>query len=54
MATNDITGDEIRSKVNSEKFRAGWDAIFGKKEEKIEEETSTEETDSKEGIDGLL
>lgn len=31
MATNDITGDEIRSKVNSEKFRDGWDAIFGKK-----------------------
>ena len=62
MATNDITGDDIRSKANSDKFRAGWDAIFGKKEEKVELETSSEETstmetstkeaDSKEEIDG--
>ena len=31
MATkNDITGDEIRSKVNSVDYLEGWDRIFGK------------------------
>ena len=42
MATNDITGDEIRSKVNSDKFRSGWDAIFGKKEDKPETDVDEE------------
>jgi hypothetical protein len=26
--TNDITGDEIRSKEQSEKYREAWDLIF--------------------------
>lgn len=35
MSTNDITGDEIRTEVPSEKYKSGWDAIWGKK--KVEE-----------------
>lgn len=31
---NDITGDEIKSKSNSEKYREGWDRIFGNKHKK--------------------
>lgn len=32
MATkNDITGDSIYSKLNNDKYRDGWDAIFGNK-----------------------
>jgi len=31
---NDITGDNIQSKVLSKQGRDNWDAIFGKKEEK--------------------
>ena len=30
-AQNDITGDFIASKPNSEMFGEGWDRIFGKK-----------------------
>lgn len=32
MSTNDITGDEIKTKVVTEKFRQNFDAIFKKKE----------------------
>jgi hypothetical protein len=31
MSKNDITGDWIKSKPNSEMFEEGWDRIFGKK-----------------------
>ena len=31
-ATNDITGDRLTSKGNSDKFRDSFDLIFGKKE----------------------
>jgi hypothetical protein len=31
-ARNDITGDFIASKPNSEQFEKNWDLIFGKKE----------------------
>lgn len=31
---NDITGDDIKTKTNSDKYRSGWDRIFGKKNEK--------------------
>ena len=35
MATrNDITGDELKSKTNSEAYRNNYDAIFGKKTRK--------------------
>jgi len=30
-ATNDVTGDRLTSKGNSDKFRDGFDRIFGKK-----------------------
>ncbi len=31
---NDITGDEIKSKINSDAFRDNWEKIFGKKDNK--------------------
>lgn len=30
-ARNDITGDKIATKTNSNAYRDNWDAIFGKK-----------------------
>ena len=39
-ARNDVTGDWIQSKPNSDMFGEGWDRIFGKKkalEESIKE-----------------
>lgn len=49
MATkNDITGDEIKTGVNSEAFRSGWERIFGNKnsgEESGKEGDSREEDD---------
>lgn len=39
-AQNDITGDEIRSKPNSDAYRENWDRIFGKK--KKEDDTDKE------------
>jgi len=38
ISKNPITGDEIKSKSNTEKYRDGWDLIFGKKEEKEKKE----------------
>ena len=29
IASNDITGDKIKSKANSDLHRKGWDLIFG-------------------------
>ena len=31
MSKNDVTGDELRSKHNSDKYRDNYSAIFGKK-----------------------
>lgn len=31
MSHNDITGDKIASKDTTDKFRTGWDRIFGGK-----------------------
>lgn len=31
-AKNDITGDSIKSKNNSDAYRDNWDRIFGKKD----------------------
>ena len=46
MATkNDITGDSIQTKVNSDKFRDGWDAIFKKKVEENENESKLQDLD---------
>ena len=39
MATkNDVTGDAIKSKSQSDAYAKGWDAIFGKKAEPKESE----------------
>lgn len=43
---NDITGDHIRTKSNSKKYKDGWDLIFGKKDE--EEEEKEDETKEEE------
>lgn len=43
-AKNDVTGDAIKSKVNSEEYRNNWEAIFGKKE--VEEVQKKEEKDA--------
>lgn len=29
VTCNDITGDKIKSKANSDLYRKGWDLIFG-------------------------
>ena len=42
---NDITGDEIKSKTNSDRYREGWDRIFGKKQEESVKETDKKEQD---------
>lgn len=34
---NDITGDEIKSKLSSSKYEDGWDRIFGNKEPNIKD-----------------
>lgn len=41
---NDVTGDEIKSRGNSEQYNNNWDAIFGKKktEEPAVEDAPTE------------
>jgi hypothetical protein len=31
MSTNDITGDKLTTGASTDKYREGWDAIFGKK-----------------------
>lgn len=34
MATkNDVTGDNIQSKVNSQAYKDNWDLVFGKKKD---------------------
>lgn len=37
MSKNDITGDNIQSKLSNQKYRDNWDLIFGKKNEQIKE-----------------
>lgn len=37
-AKNDVTGDRIASKANSQEYRDGMDRIFGKKKAKAESE----------------
>jgi hypothetical protein len=33
MSKNDVTGDSLTSKATTEKYREGWDRIFGDKRE---------------------
>lgn len=40
---NDITGDSIKSKTGDQKkYSDGWDAIFGKKDQKAKQQDMTE------------
>lgn len=39
-AKNDVTGDSIKSKPTSEKYRENWDKIFRNKEKRGENEES--------------
>ena len=41
---NDITGDDIKTGLVSEKYRDGWDTIFGQKKKK--------ENDKEDSLDG--
>lgn len=52
MAThNDVTGDSIQSKQNSDKFRSGWDLIdWGKK--KQQDAMFKQDNETKEVKDG--
>ena len=34
-ARNDVTGDWLQSKPNSEMFEKNWDLIFGKKKKEV-------------------
>lgn len=34
MTKNDVTGDSIKTKKNSDKYRENWDKIFGKNKSK--------------------
>lgn len=34
---NDITGDDIKTKGNTDSYREGWDRIFGQKQVKKQE-----------------
>lgn len=50
MATrNDITGDTLSSKKNSDKFRSGWDVIWG---DKIDDEEKEDENEKQLDRDG--
>lgn len=45
-AKNDVTGDSIKSKVNSEEYRNNWEAIFKKKKEETESPKEEKNDDS--------
>lgn len=40
---NDVTGDSLISKNNSDKYREGWDRIFGKKKKEKEKHKNEKE-----------
>ena len=52
VAKNDVTGDSLRSKTQTEVYAKGWDAIFGKKakmviiDEIIDEKSSKKDENS--------
>ena len=47
-ARNDVTGDFIQTKGATEKYRAGWDRIFGKKEIVTDDKKESNQNDSAE------
>jgi hypothetical protein len=52
MSVNDVTGDRLVSDVPSDKFKSGWNAIWGKLDKVIEAiaEDSGEETVTDEDV----
>lgn len=50
-ATNDITGDLIHSKTNSDNYRDGWDRIFGSRKKNLEATESSSESDPQKTLD---
>lgn len=48
MATrNDVTGDQIKSRGNSQQYKDNWDAIFGKKKEQPAADEKAADTEQK-------
>lgn len=46
MSINEHTGDKLKTKVPTDKYRDGWDAIFNKKGEKPCQEDAKPATQS--------
>ena len=44
MAKNDVTGDSIVSKKNTDAYRDNWDRIFGSKKSEVKPEKTKEAT----------
>lgn len=44
--TNDVTGDKIKSGVNSDNYRNNFDDIFNKAKEEVEEESFREKVEA--------
>ncbi len=42
VTKNDVTGDSIQTKVTSKKYLDNYDAIFGKKNQKVKQKSMTE------------
>jgi hypothetical protein len=51
MSTNDITGDKLTTGVSTDKYRQGWDAIFGQKPTPPQDDKQPE-TEYSEGDEG--
>jgi hypothetical protein len=43
VSKNDITGNEIKTKTSSDKYREGWDRIFGKKKDESKDKKDKKE-----------
>ena len=44
---NDITGDKLISKTNTDEYRNGWDRLFSKKVQVIDDESFSYQTEAK-------
>lgn len=51
-SVNDVTGDRLVTKVNSDKYRDNWDRIFGVKQEDEKPQEHKEECQS--GLSSLI
>jgi hypothetical protein len=48
MHYNDVTGEALVTKPSSDKYRTGWDAIFGKKDDNKDEKPVVAQVDTPE------